>query len=191
LSKIIINLGLRRLYYYENGQLARDYPIAIGKPSTPTPTGDWKIIAKIKHPGGILGTRWLGLDIPNGPYGIHGTPHPWTIGKAISHGCIRMYNHDVEELFKNVRVGTSVKIISSWNSTDTPPPVADPSPKSPSSETIPSSQLDKPKTYVVQKGDSLWAIARRFNISLNKLIRVNNIKTPNMLHVGQKLIIPG
>ncbi len=184
LAKIVINLGLRQLYYYKDQEPAKVYPIAIGKPSTPTPTGSWQIVAKIRHPGGILGTRWLGLDIPDGPYGIHGTPHPWTIGKAISHGCIRMYNQDVEELFLKVKVGTTVEIITNWQSSSTPPPQATPptQPAKPISES--------PDTYVVQSGDSVWSIAQRFNLNMEELINANNFKNPNVIKVGQKLKIP-
>ena len=55
--------------------------------------------------------RWLGLSIPSGNYGIHGTNNPSSIGKAVSNGCIRMYNRDVTELSKTVPLGTPVKII--------------------------------------------------------------------------------
>ncbi|MBO8170042.1 MAG: L,D-transpeptidase family protein [Thermoanaerobacteraceae bacterium] len=186
MARIIINLALRRLYFYKSTNFVKSYPVAIGKPSTPTPTGDWKIIAKIKHPGGILGTRWLGLDIPNGSYGIHGTPHPWTIGTAASLGCIRMYNHDIEELFPQVSIGTSVKIISSWEGSDTPPEM-DLIAKPPS---IPGSNQNS-RTYIIKHGDTLWDISRRFNVNLNDLIQINNIPNPDLIHVGQKIIIPG
>jgi len=186
MAKIMINLSLRRLYFYKTNNLVKSYPIAIGKPATPTPTGHWKIIAKMKHPGGILGSRWLGLDIPNGPYGIHGTPNPWTIGKAISHGCIRMYNQDVEELFPQVSVGNSVIIISSWQNSGQIPPQPNHDPAQPAVNPGNSST----KTYVVQSGDTLWAIAKRYNVSLDELIRINHISNPDVLRVGQKIIIP-
>jgi len=108
-----INIYIQdRKLYFANGQRAISiYPIAVGKPGTPTPIGTYHIINKIVNPGGMLGTRWMGLDIPNGPYGIHGTFQPDSIGKFISNGCIRMYNHDVEELFSQVRIGTTVVIM--------------------------------------------------------------------------------
>ena len=106
---IQIDLTLKRLYY-NSLQTKKIYPVAVGKPDTPTPTGIYKIITKTVNPGGILGTRWMGLDIPDGPYGIHGTNNPAAIGKEISNGCIRMYNHDVEELFNLVKIGTVVTI---------------------------------------------------------------------------------
>ena len=110
--KISINLSQRRLYFYNNERLINSYPVAIGKPSTPTPPGMWKIVNKITHPGGILGTRWMGLNIPadDGVYGIHGTTQPWSIGKAVSNGCIRMFNEDIEEIFPLTPLGTKVHI---------------------------------------------------------------------------------
>lgn len=100
----------RRLHFVKGQRETKAFPIAVGKPATPTPTGTYHIINKVVNPGGGLGTRWLGLDIPNGPYGIHGTFRPDSIGKAVSNGCIRMYNHDVENLFNQVHIGTTVII---------------------------------------------------------------------------------
>ena len=82
--------------------------MAIGKPSTPTPEGNFVIANKIFNPGGVLGSRWMGLNF--GSYGIHGTDAPWFIGQMISHGCIRMHNNHAEELFSFVNVGTPVFI---------------------------------------------------------------------------------
>lgn len=107
----------RKLYLITGQRQDRVYPIAVGKPATPTPNGSYQIINKIVNPGGVLGTRWMGLNIPDGPYGIHGTFRPDSIGKAISNGCIRMYNKDVEELFNTVHIGTTVII----ENTLTPP----------------------------------------------------------------------
>lgn len=99
------------LTLYKVGTLYRKYPVAVGKASTPTPTGNFKIINKALHPGGAFGVRWLGLNIPKGGYGIHGTNNPSSIGKSISHGCIRMYNNDVIELSDLVPIGTTVNIV--------------------------------------------------------------------------------
>ncbi len=109
-KKIQIFISDRRLHLVNGSKIIKTFPIAVGKPQTPTPTGTYQIINKIVNPGGILGTRWMGLDIPNGPYGIHGTFRPDSIGRAVSNGCIRMYNNNVEELFRLVRVGTTVTI---------------------------------------------------------------------------------
>ncbi len=111
-KRIQVYTSSRKLYLLTGQRKAGVYPIAVGKPQTPTPTGIYHVITKIVNPGGVLGTRWLGLDIPDGPYGIHGTFQPDSIGKAVSNGCIRMYNQDVEELFDQVRIGTTVAIES-------------------------------------------------------------------------------
>ncbi|GAB4265293.1 L,D-transpeptidase [Thermincola ferriacetica] len=111
-SNILIRVDVtNRLLYLERGnRTTQIYPVAVGKPSTPTPPGTYSIIEKTVNPGGILGTRWMGLDIPDGPYGIHGTWNRDSIGKAVSNGCIRMYNEDVEEVFRQVHIGTTVII---------------------------------------------------------------------------------
>lgn len=86
------------------------YPVAVGKISTPTPPGDWKIVFKSVNPGGPFGVRWMRLSIPWGGYGIHGTNNPKSIGKAVSHGCIRLYNEDVIVVYRQTPVGTPVHI---------------------------------------------------------------------------------
>lgn len=108
MKKINISKGGRRLILTDNNQILRHYPIAIGKPATPTPTGDFFIQNKILYPGGVLGSRWLGLNMD--AYGIHGTNAPWAIGQMISNGCIRMHNEDIEALFELVTIGTPVLI---------------------------------------------------------------------------------
>jgi lipoprotein-anchoring transpeptidase ErfK/SrfK len=74
----------------------------------PTYSHDGKVVKP--GPSNPVGTRWMGLGYKG--YGIHGTNHPESIGHAASHGCIRMRNHDVEELFELVRVGDEVELIS-------------------------------------------------------------------------------
>lgn len=108
---ITVNLSERRLYLIQNNQIFKSYPVAIGKPATPTPKGTFKIVNVAVNPGGPFGVRWLGLDAPYGDYGIHGTNDPSSIGKAISNGCVRMYNEDILDLVKYVWVGTVVKIV--------------------------------------------------------------------------------
>jgi lipoprotein-anchoring transpeptidase ErfK/SrfK len=75
---------------------------------TSTPMGRFKIINKQLNPGGPFGAFWMGLSKPH--YGIHGTNNPSSIGKNVSHGCIRMYNEDVLELSSVVPVETPVYI---------------------------------------------------------------------------------
>lgn len=108
---IRINRSGHTLTLYKNGAPYKSYPVAIGKASTPTPAGTYKIINKASHPGGAFGARWLGLNIPRGGFGIHGTNTPGSIGKSVSHGCIRMNNDAVIELSRYVPVGTPVTIV--------------------------------------------------------------------------------
>lgn len=108
---ITVNITRHTPTLFENGKVKKYYPVAVGKPSTPTPRGTYKIINKAINPGGSFGVRWLGLSIPNGCYGIHGTNDPGSIGENVSDGCIRMHNKDVLELSNLVPVGTIVKII--------------------------------------------------------------------------------
>lgn len=107
---IIIHTSSRQLQLYESNHLLRSFPIAIGKPHTPTPHGRYSIVSKHVQPGGVFGSRWMGLSIHG--YGIHGTSNPASIGTAASKGCIRMYNPDVENLFRQVEIGTPVTITS-------------------------------------------------------------------------------
>jgi peptidoglycan hydrolase-like protein with peptidoglycan-binding domain len=107
---VIIDTTYRQLIVLVDKYPFATFPVAIGKFETPTPVGDWKIISKGVWSGGF-GTRWLGLSVPFGIYGVHGTNKPWSIGRRESHGCIRMFNRDVEKLYQWVKVGTPVHIM--------------------------------------------------------------------------------
>ncbi|MBL0387188.1 peptidoglycan-binding protein [Tumebacillus sp. ITR2] len=98
------------LYVYKSGHLVKTFSVGVGSTLTSTPLGDWKITQKAINPGGPFGTRWMRLNIPFGGYGIHGTDNPHSIGKGVSHGCIRMQNKDVEELYDLIPLGTLVKV---------------------------------------------------------------------------------
>lgn len=122
-SKIVINLAARSLTLFRGNDRVALYPIGPGKPSTPTPTGYYKIQEKIVNPTWTsphdptvsipsgpdcpIGYRWMTIQ---GNYGIHGTNHPESIGTYASNGCVRMLEEDVEQLFDNVQVGTPVEI---------------------------------------------------------------------------------
>ncbi len=108
--KIIIDRDKHILTLYVNNKEFKTYPVAVGKNSTPTPIGEWKIASKGINWGTGFGTRWLGLNVPWGIYGIHGTNKPWSIGRNASHGCIRMHNKNVEELFNWIPIGTPATI---------------------------------------------------------------------------------
>lgn len=106
---ILIDVDKRKLELYADADVIFTAPVAVGKSSTPSPLGYWKIVSKGKWSGGF-GSRWMGLNVPWGLYGLHGTNKPESIGGAVSHGCIRMYNRDVEKLYDLVSIGTPVKI---------------------------------------------------------------------------------
>jgi Uncharacterized protein conserved in bacteria len=107
-ASILITKSVRRLTLLDGNTALRQYPVAIGKPSTPTPEGNFAIATKILNPGGVLGSRWMGLNFD--AYGIHGTNAPWKIGQMVSNGCIRMHNANAEELFHLINVGCPVSI---------------------------------------------------------------------------------
>ena len=107
--ELYIDLSEYRLYLIKNKEIYKKYSVAGGKQETPSPFGVWKIIEKSDW-GEWYGGSWLGLNIPWGTYGIHGTLRPGSIGRSASHGCIRMFNRQVKELFDIVPVGTPVVI---------------------------------------------------------------------------------
>ncbi len=112
--RIEIDVDKRTLTLLVDDQIFKTYPCAVGKASTKSPVGEWRIIQKGTNWGGGFGTRWLGLNVPWGIYGIHGTNNPSSIGTAASAGCIRMHNRDVEELYPWIKVGTRVSIIGPY-----------------------------------------------------------------------------
>src|SRR5580698_10886338 len=121
--RLIVNIAARKIVMVEDGKVVKMYPVAVGKHSTPSPSGSFHIASHVvnptySHDGKVVrpgpsnpvGTRWMGLGYKG--YGIHGTNQPESIGHAASHGCIRMRNQDVEELFALVRVGDDVELIT-------------------------------------------------------------------------------
>lgn len=129
---IVVNKTKRILTLYNNNLPMYKFPVAIGSPTTPTPSGKFKLQNKHVNPawGGIggkytpvasgapnnpLGKRWMGLLVPGqSGYGIHGTIKPHEIGQYVSNGCIRMFNYDIENyIFPNAYVGMPV-----WIGTD-------------------------------------------------------------------------
>jgi lipoprotein-anchoring transpeptidase ErfK/SrfK len=119
--RVVVSIPNRKLVLFEGDRALRIYDVAVGKPSTPTPQGKFAIINRVPNPtyyapsgsvapGGHnpLGSRWMGLSAKG--YGIHGTNVPSSIGKAASHGCVRMRKQDLEELFEMVTVGTTVEL---------------------------------------------------------------------------------
>jgi lipoprotein-anchoring transpeptidase ErfK/SrfK len=120
-DRIVISISDRKLILMSGNTILKIYAVAVGKPSTPSPEGEFTIINHIKNPAWYgphivippgsnnpLGTRWMGLSAKG--YGIHGTNVPSSIGKSASHGCIRMRRADLEELFNKVDVGVIVEL---------------------------------------------------------------------------------
>src|SRR4051812_26070240 len=111
--QIVVSIADRKLALMEDGRVLKVYPVAVGAEVSPSPDGEFKVVNRLDkptyyHKGKVigpgarnpLGNRWIGLNQPH--YGIHGTNEPNSIGKAASHGCIRMGKSDLEELFTMV-----------------------------------------------------------------------------------------
>ena len=124
--RIVVSIADRKLAVLEGERIVGIFETAVGAPQSPSPTGVYQIVnsiadptwytkGKIVPPGKCnpLGTRWLGLSRKG--YGIHGTNRPNSIGRNASHGCIRMRNREVEELFKMVAVGEKVELYDERN----------------------------------------------------------------------------
>lgn len=131
--RIQVDLTSRKLSLMSGDKLVKKYAVAIGKPETPTPVGEFKVTEKLPNPvwyrttpsgtkevipygdpRNELGVCWIGFKPA---FGIHGTIEPESIGKAVSHGCVRMHNQDVEELYNIVSEDTPVKIIGETGKT--------------------------------------------------------------------------
>jgi len=122
--QLVIRLSERRVYLYNRDNLQVSYPIAVGRAGWETPVGSYSVINMVVDPGwqnpftgavippgpsNPLGDRWIGFWTDGENFiGFHGTPNEGSVGRAASHGCIRMYNRDVRELFEKVAVGTPV-----------------------------------------------------------------------------------
>ena len=119
--QVVVSLPARKLALLENGKVLRIFPVAVGAQSSPSPTGEFKIVNRVSNPtyyhaGQVIppgkdspiGTRWVGLSQKG--YGIHGTNASRSIGRAASHGCIRLRNRDMEQLFPMLRTGDRVEI---------------------------------------------------------------------------------
>ena len=133
---VVLRLGQRRLYVVpsEHDDDTRrsivSFPVAVGRTEYATPTGRFAVQEKLEHPQFVrfdwedpgrelgriepgpenpLGMRWIGFTWAYGwRIGFHGTPNPELLGKAVSHGCVRMRNADVVDLYRRVEIGTPV-----------------------------------------------------------------------------------
>jgi len=119
--QVVVSVPDRKLVVMEDGAVLKVFPVAVGADVSPSPMGDFAIVTRLTdptyyHSGAVipagkdnpLGPRWVGLDKKG--YGIHGTNMPGSIGKAASHGCIRMRNRDIVQFFAMVNVGDTVEI---------------------------------------------------------------------------------
>jgi len=109
--RIEIDIVKHSLTVFENNEIIKRFPVGVGKSSTPSPLGEWRVVQKSLNWGNGFGTRWMGLNVPWGIYGVHGTNKPYSVGRSESHGCIRMRNKDVEALYPLIPYGTIVKIV--------------------------------------------------------------------------------
>ncbi len=118
---VLVSLVDRKLAVIDNGVVIATFQVAVGAEVSPSPTGEFTIVSRVSNPtyyhrGTVIptgkdnpvGTRWVGLSLKG--YGIHGTNAPRSIGRAASHGCIRLRNRDMERLFTMLRVGDAVQI---------------------------------------------------------------------------------
>lgn len=127
--RLEIRLSRRQVTLYRGDAPLKSYPIAVGRPGWETPVGSYEVKQMIKNPTWVhplqkgvvipggdpenpLGRYWIGFWTDGKNWiGFHGTPTPRSVGRAASHGCVRMYNKDVEELFKQVAIGTVVTVV--------------------------------------------------------------------------------
>lgn len=118
---VLVSLVDRKLAVIDNGVTVATFQVAVGADVSPSPTGEFTIVSRVANPtyyhrGTVIptgkdnpvGTRWIVLNIKG--YGIHGTNAPRSIGRAASHGCIRLRNRDMERLFTMLRLGDAVQI---------------------------------------------------------------------------------
>jgi len=122
-SRIVVSIPDRKLALLKGERVVKVYNIAVGAPVSPSPNGEYRIAKRLENPtyyqpglvigpgkDNPLGPRWIGLDVKG--FGIHGTNRPDSIGKSASHGCIRLRNQDIEDLFARVQVGDRVSLIA-------------------------------------------------------------------------------
>lgn len=136
---IVINMPELRLYYFTpDGQYVYTYPVGLGRMEWRTPLAKTTVIGKETDPvwnvppsihAYVLQETGENLpkSVPPGPdnplghyalrlgtsgYLIHGTNQPWSIGKYVSSGCIRLHNEDIEQLYHQVKTGTPVRLVN-------------------------------------------------------------------------------
>ena len=118
-KRLVVDRSERRYEFWDGNRLVRAGKVAVGAPGAETPTGLFYVQSKFTPTTPILGayafetsaysklSDWPG----GGVVGVHGTPWPWLLGQAVSHGCVRMANADVRWLRARMPPGTPVKIV--------------------------------------------------------------------------------
>jgi len=120
-TRIVVDLSEKRVTLYRDGRRVLRATAAIGAPATPTPTGSFYVNQRLipDDPNGPFGPGAVGISAfsnvltgwtQGGPIAIHGTNAPWSIGKAVSNGCIRVPNATLRRVFSQALNGTPVLI---------------------------------------------------------------------------------
>jgi len=120
-TRIVVDISQRRLTLYRSGKAVLSAMVAVGSPSTPTPTGRFYVNQRLvpTDASGPFGPGAIGISAfsnvltgwaQGGPVAIHGTNEPWSIGHAVSNGCIRLPNTTLLRLFRVALAGTPVII---------------------------------------------------------------------------------
>jgi lipoprotein-anchoring transpeptidase ErfK/SrfK len=120
-SRIVVEISKRRLTLYRSAKQVLTATVAVGSPSTPTPTGRFYVNQRLvpADPGGPFGPGAIGISafsnvltgwVQGGPVAIHGTNEQWSIGYAVSNGCIRLPNRTLEKVWREAPAGTPVII---------------------------------------------------------------------------------
>ena len=121
--RALVEVGANRLTVWKGKDVFLQDSVAVGTGGTPTPTGDYYITELLKpdDPGGAYGPYAFGLSafsdvlktFAGGPgvIGMHGTNNSSSIGRAVSHGCIRLTNPSITKLAENMPVGTPISIV--------------------------------------------------------------------------------
>jgi lipoprotein-anchoring transpeptidase ErfK/SrfK len=120
-TRIVVEVSKRRLTLFRNAKPVLSAAVAVGAPSTPTPTGRFYVNQRLvpTEPGGPFGPGAIGISAfsnvltgwtQGGPVAIHGTNEPWSIGHAVSNGCIRLPNATLRKVFRETLAGTPVII---------------------------------------------------------------------------------
>jgi lipoprotein-anchoring transpeptidase ErfK/SrfK len=120
-TRILVDLSEKRVTLYRDGKRVLSATAAVGSPATPTPTGSFYVNQRLipADPTGPFGPGAVGISAfsnvltgwtQGGPIAIHGTNAPWSIGKAVSNGCIRLPNATLKKVFAQAFSGTPVLI---------------------------------------------------------------------------------